>query len=56
MDKNLLIKLKQKLETEKENIEKQLGKFATKDKKLKDDWDTRFPRFNNKEGALHPGH
>lgn len=48
MDKKLLTGLKQKLKKEKENIEKQLQKFATKDKILKDDWDTRFPRFNGK--------
>ncbi|MDP1538662.1 MAG: TraR/DksA C4-type zinc finger protein, partial [bacterium] len=41
--------LKKKLEREKENIEKQLEKFAFKDKKLKGDWDTRFPRFNGGE-------
>lgn len=42
-------KLKKKLEREKENIEKQLKKFATKDEKLKGDWDTRFPLFNGRE-------
>jgi len=49
MDKNLINQLKEKLEKDKENIEKQLEKFATKDEKLKDDWDTRFPRFNSRE-------
>lgn len=43
--------LKEKLEKEKENIEKQLEKFATKDKKLRDDWDTRFPHFNGREAG-----
>jgi len=41
--------LKKQLEKEKENIEKHLEKFATKDEKLKGDWDTRFPRFNGRE-------
>ena len=45
----MLVEIKQKLEKEKEKIEKQLEKFATKDEKLKGDWDTRFPRFNNGE-------
>ncbi len=41
--------IKNKLEKQKKDIEKQLEKFATKDKKLKGDWDTRFPRFNSNE-------
>ncbi|MCX6758970.1 MAG: TraR/DksA C4-type zinc finger protein [Candidatus Nealsonbacteria bacterium] len=49
MDKNLINQLKEKLEKDKKNIEKQLEKFATKDEKLKDDWDTRFPRFDGRE-------
>jgi RNA polymerase-binding transcription factor DksA len=40
-------KLKQKLEKEKMSLEKELKSFANKDKKLKDDWDARFPNFNN---------
>jgi len=38
--------LKEKLEKEKAALEKQLGTFATKDPKLKGDWDTRFPNFD----------
>jgi len=49
MDKKLLAEFKQKLEKEKASLEKQLEKFATKNEKLKDDWDTRFPRFNGEE-------
>jgi DnaK suppressor protein len=45
----MIEELKKQLEKEKENIEKQLEKFATKDEKLKGDWDTRFPRFNGRE-------
>jgi DnaK suppressor protein len=55
MNQKLLKKLKEKLEKEKTEIEKQLTSFADKDKKLKDDWDTRFPNFTNNEtgsGAL----
>jgi DnaK suppressor protein len=51
MDKKLLIKLKEKLEKEKKETEKQLGKFANKDENLKGDWDTRFPCFNGKESG-----
>ena len=46
MEKNLINQLKEKLKKEKANIEKQLSGFADKDKKLKDDWDTRFPSFD----------
>jgi len=45
----MMEELKNKLERQKEDIEKQLEKFATEDKKLKGDWDTRFPRFNGGE-------
>ena len=44
----MLNELKTKLEKEKENIEKELMKFADKDKNLKDDWDTRFPHQSGK--------
>lgn len=49
VDKKSLAATNQKLEKEKEKIEKQLEKFAIKDKKLKGDWDTRFPHFNGGE-------
>lgn len=49
MDKELIQKLKQKLEQEKEIIEKELKRFAKKDEKLKGDWDTRFPKFDGGE-------
>ena len=51
MDKDLLLKLKLKLEKSKQEIEKNLEKFADKDKKLKHDWDTRFPFSNNQESG-----
>lgn len=44
--------LKEKLEQEKTAIEKQLATFADKDPKLKGDWDSRFPKFDDDiEGA-----
>ena len=46
MDKKLLKKLKEKLEKEKDQIEKNLESFAEKDDKLEGDWDTRFPKWN----------
>jgi len=49
MDRELIQKLKQKLEQEKEIIEKELERFAKKDEKLKGDWDTRFPKFDGGE-------
>ncbi len=51
MKTSLLAELKQKLEKEKKEAEEQLAAFANKDKKLKDDWDTRFPNFNDKEAG-----
>jgi len=35
------------LEKEKTAIEEQLKKFATKDKNLEGDWDTRFPKLDS---------
>ncbi len=46
MTKKLLQELKEKLENEKEAIEKELKSFAKEDIKPKGDWDTRYPRFN----------
>lgn len=37
-------KLKQELSRKKENLEKELSAFAAQDPKLKDDWDTKYPR------------
>lgn len=47
MDKNLLEKLKTALETEKSTLEKELESFATKDKNIKDNWETRYPNRDN---------
>ncbi len=49
MNKKLLQKLKQKLQQEKETLEKELRDFAKEDKKLKGDWDTRFPKWDGSE-------
>lgn len=46
MEDNLLKKLKEKLEENKERLERELKSFAEKDKKLKGDWDTRYPKFD----------
>lgn len=43
MDKDLIKELKKKLEKERALLEKELLKFADKDKKVKGDYDTRFP-------------
>lgn len=51
MNKKLLKELKEKLEQQKNSIETELGKFATKDEKLKGDWDTRYPKFNGGAGS-----
>ncbi len=51
MNKKLLAKLKEKLEKEKVLIETDLKSFATEDKKLKGDWDTKFPKVNGGVGS-----
>lgn len=47
MDKKTIEKLKLSLEKEKSLVEEQLAKFATKDEKMKGDWDTRFPKMGH---------
>ncbi len=51
MFKLFLKKIKEILEVEKKTIEKELKEFAQKDKNLKNDWDTKFPRFNEGNGG-----
>lgn len=48
MDKKLIEELKEKLETEKKSILKELESFASKDPNLKHNWDTKYP--NREEG------
>jgi DnaK suppressor protein len=38
--------IKETLEKEKADIEKELKNFAEKDPNLKGDWDTKFPKFD----------
>lgn len=51
MNKKLLLEFKQKLEKERTIIEEQLKRFAKEDKKLKGDWDTRFPHWDGEAGG-----
>ena len=51
MDKKILEELKQKLEQEKKAITAELQRFAQRDKKLKDDWDTKYPREKSGVGS-----
>jgi DnaK suppressor protein len=44
MKKELVLKLKEKLEKEKSSLEKELEGFAEKDERIKGDWDTKYPR------------
>ena len=48
MDKKLIDELKEKLETERASLKKELESFATEDKNLKDNWGTRYP--NREDG------
>jgi len=50
MEKKTIEEFKEKLEKEKKQIEKQLKTFATKDKNVKGDWDTKFPNLNGASG------
>jgi len=43
MDKKLIEELKEKLESEKKSLQKELEKFATKDPSLKDNWNAKYP-------------
>ena len=51
MDKKLIEQLKKVLENEKADTEEQLGRFAKKDDKLPDDWDTVFPKHSGGESG-----
>ena len=51
MTKKTLQELKEKLEKQKTSIETELTKFAKEDKKLKGDWDTKFPKSNGGSGS-----
>ncbi len=55
MDKKTLSELKKKLEQERALLEKDLLKFADKDKKLPDDYDTRFPDLGGRSSAPDEG-
>jgi len=46
MNKKLQKELKEKLEQQKESLEKELSGFAKEDVKPRGDWDTRYPSFN----------
>jgi len=43
MDKKIIEELKKKLEINKNSLKKELESFATEDKNLKHNWDTRYP-------------
>ena len=51
MDKKTISELKKKLEEEQALLKKDLLKFADKDKKIADDYDTRFPNFGGRSSS-----
>lgn len=51
MNNKLITALKEKLEAEKNTLEKGLENFAQKDQTTKGDWDTRFPKHNGGTGS-----
>lgn len=53
MDKQFLKKQKEKLQEEKKKLEKRLSSLARKNKNIKDDWITKYPKL--KSGGLEEG-
>jgi len=51
MDEKFLKEAKQKLEKEREILEKELKQFAKENSKVKGDWSTKFPHFNGGVGS-----
>ena len=51
MNKKLLNELKEKLEKQKEELKAELRKFAKEDKRVKGDWDTKYPEINGGSGG-----
>jgi DnaK suppressor protein len=51
VNKEILEKLKKKLEQHKAKIEKELATIAEKDEKMKGDYDTRFPDFGTPQST-----
>lgn len=51
MNEKLLSELKKELEKRRKNIEEQLKSFAQKDKVMKGDWDTKYPRTGGGVGS-----
>ncbi len=43
--------IKKKLLADKKALEQELQRFAKKDERLKDDWDTKFPHFDSGAGS-----
>jgi RNA polymerase-binding transcription factor DksA len=44
-------KFKEKLQATKKSLEEELSRFTKKDPKLKEDWDTIFPKFDGEIGG-----
>ena len=51
MNKKLFEELKEKLKNKKEEIQKELRKFAKENKKVKGDWDTKYPKTDSGVGG-----
>jgi len=49
MDKQILATIKKKLEEEKKNLEKELVNFTKKDLRIKDNYQSEFPEYGDKE-------
>ncbi len=47
MDKKIIEELKEKLEKQRDSLQKELKNFATEDKNLKHNWDARYPNREN---------
>lgn len=49
MDQNFIAEMKEKLEAERQDLRKRLGHLGPEDKKIKDDFHTKFPQYGNSE-------
>jgi len=51
MTNKTLKELEEKLKKQKQVLEQELSRFAQKDEKLKDDWDTKYPKVDGATGS-----
>lgn len=53
MDQNILLTLRNKLESEHDTLISELSSIAKRDPKMKNDWDAKMPKFEPQESGSH---